>query len=93
MLTPTILFALASIALFLVGLAVGWFVVRLRGDYTKPPIQTTIALLITIVWVIAIAAEILLPAYTVSLMIHGIMGTVVGYLFSEDGLTINIGPE
>jgi hypothetical protein len=45
------------------------------------------------VWAASIVAEIIIPAYTVSVLIHGIMGAVVGYLFSDDGLDINIGGE
>lgn len=93
MLTTTSTLAIGSLVLFLVGLGVGWFITRMRSKYVDPPIQTAIALLITIVWVAAVAAEIIVPAYTVSLMLHGIMGAVVGYLFSEDGITINIGAE
>jgi len=93
MFEPTTLFTIGSLTLFLIGLGVGWYVTRSRGEYTNPPIQIAIALLITIVWVVAVAAEIVVPAYTVSIMLHGIMGAVVGYLFSEDGITINIGSE
>ncbi len=91
MLSTTTLFVLGSVSLFLVGLGGGWLLTRLRKKPQSPPVQTAIALLITIVWVVAVAAEILVPAYTVSVMLHGIMGAVVGYLFSEDGITINIG--
>jgi uncharacterized membrane protein AbrB (regulator of aidB expression) len=93
MFNTTTLFTVGSLALFLIGLGVGWYVTRLREQYTNPPIQTAIALLITIVWVVAVAAEIIVPAYSVSMMLHGIMGAVVGYLFSEDGITINVGSE
>lgn len=93
MVEPTTVFALGSLALFLIGTGAGWGLTRLHGNYASPPIQIAIALLITIVWVIAVAAEILVPAYTVSMMLHGIMGAVVGYLFSEDGITINVGSE
>jgi uncharacterized membrane protein AbrB (regulator of aidB expression) len=91
MLSTTTLFVVGSISLFLIGLGVGWYVTRSRKTYTNPPIQIAIALLITIVWVVAVAAEIIIPAYSVSMMIHGIMGAVVGYLFSEEGITINLG--
>jgi hypothetical protein len=40
--------------------------------------------------VVSIAAEIIIPGYTVSMLVHGIMGAVVGYLFSDDGVTFNI---
>lgn len=91
MLDATSIFIVGSIALFLVGLVAGWVITRFRDNSPSPPIQTAIALLITAVWVMAVAAEIVVPAYTVSMMLHGIMGAVVGYLFSEDGITINIG--
>lgn len=90
MLTTTTLFALGSVALFFVGVGSGWLLKKIRGP-NNPSVQTAIALLITVVWVVSIAAEIVVPAYTVSMMLHGIMGAVVGYLFSEDGITINIG--
>jgi hypothetical protein len=93
MLNTTTLFVLGSITLFLVGLGGGWLLTKLRKSFTDPPIQTAIAFLITAVWVIAVSAEILVPTYTVSIMLHGIMGAVVGYLFSEEGITINIGAE
>lgn len=93
MVEPTTIFALSSLALFLMGTGAGWALTRLRGTYASPPVQIAIALLITIVWVVAVAAEILVPAYTVSMMLHGIMGAVVGYLFSEEGITINVGGQ
>lgn len=93
MVEPTTLFVLGSLALFLVGTGAGWALTRLRAKCASPPVQIAIALLITIAWVVAVAAEILVPAYTVSMMLHGIMGAVVGYLFSEDGITINVGSE
>jgi len=91
MLDFTSIFIVGSIALFLVGLVIGWVITRFKDSSPSPPIQTAIALLITAVWVVAVAAEIVVPAYTVSMMLHGIMGAVVGYLFSEDGITVNIG--
>lgn len=91
MINATSIFVIGSIALFLVGLVFGWVITRFRDSSPSPPVQTAIALLITAVWVVAVAAEIVVPAYTVSMMLHGIMGAVVGYLFSEDGVTVNIG--
>ncbi|EGQ44318.1 MAG: hypothetical protein J07AB43_00840 [Candidatus Nanosalina sp. J07AB43] len=93
MLDTTTIFILGSIALFLIGTLGGWVLTKLRKECTSPPIQTAIAFLITTVWVVAVAAEIVVPAYTVSMMLHGIMGAVVGYLFSDDGIVINIGSE
>lgn len=64
-----------------------------RHDGKTLSLQIIVGLLVTSVWVVSIGAEIIIPAYTVSVLIHGIMGAVVGYLFSEDGFTINIGSQ
>lgn len=87
----TTIFLLASLFLFLVGAVGGWFISNKKKDtMTKSNLQIAVGLLVTIMWVVSIVAEILIPAYTVSVLVHAIMGAVVGYLFSEDGLGISI---
>lgn len=90
---PTTLFLLGSLALFLIGIGGGWLLNREKTQFTKSRLQIAVGIIVTIAWVVSIAAEILIPAYTVSMLVHGIMGAVVGYLFSEDGITINIGQQ
>ena len=87
----TTTFLLASIALFLLGIAGGWYFSRRNNEKNKKHLRIAIGVIVTIVWVVSIAAEIIIPAYTVSILIHGIMGAVVGYLFTDDGITLNIG--
>lgn len=88
----TTLFLLASLTLFLFGIAGGWFFSKKHDtELPKTRLQIVVGVLVTIVWVVSIAAEIIIPAYTVSVLVHGIMGAVVGYLFSDDGITFNIG--
>lgn len=83
----TTLFILASIFLFLIGGAGGWMLATKSISAKESHLQLIVGLLVTIVWVISIAAGIIIPSYSVSTLIHAIMGAVVGYLFSEDGLT------
>jgi hypothetical protein len=86
------IFLLSSLFLFLIGIMGGWLVAeRSNNVRLKTRLQVIVGVLVTIVWVISIAAEILIPAYTVSTLIHGIMGAVVGYLFTEEGITIGLG--
>lgn len=87
---PTTIFILGSLALFLFGIVGGWLL-TMRDESIKSDLQIVVGVLVTIVWVVSIAAEIIIPAYTVSMLVHGIMGAVVGYLFSEDGITLNVG--
>lgn len=94
MLEPTTIYIFISILLFLFGTSTAYV---LLGNNKTPTSSTklraVIAIAVTLVWMVSIAAEIIIPAYTVSVLIHGIMGAVVGYLFSKDGLNINIGGE
>lgn len=87
------LYAIASFIVFVVGLSSGWYVSNHGFDITGFSLQTAVAVVVSIIWAVSIVAEIVIPAYTVSVLVHGIMGAVVGYLFSEDGLTINIGGD
>ncbi len=87
---PIITFTLASIVIFAIGIIVGWQLSTPENVFTQSNLQIVVGILVTLMWVASIVAEILIPAYTVSALIHGIMGAVVGYLFSEDGLNLNI---
>jgi hypothetical protein len=80
---------LTSIALFLLGILAG---LATKDElFTDSNLRIAVGILITIVWAMSIGAGILIPSYTVSPLVHAIMGGVVGYLFTEDGITINIG--
>lgn len=88
------LYVITSIVLFIFGIAAGWHFSQVKEDtFTKANLRIGVGILVTIMWAISIGAEILIPAYTVSVLVHGIMGAVVGYLFSDDGITFNIGGE
>lgn len=91
MLEPTTFLLLISLILFLIGIGTGWKINKEEDTFTKANLQVAVGILVTAVWVASIAAEIIIPAYTVSVLVHGIMGAVVGYLFSDDGLDITIG--
>jgi hypothetical protein len=82
---PFTIFLLGSLVLFAIGMVIGWQFSQEESVFTQSN------LIVTIVWVASIAAEILIPAYSVSFLIHGIMGAVVGYLFADDGFDITIG--
>lgn len=93
MLDPTTIYILASLVVFTFGLGGGYILTRGDTKFSRSKLQTAIALAVTLIWIVSIVAEIIVPTYTVSVLIHGIMGAVVGYLFSDDGLTVNIGGE
>jgi hypothetical protein len=87
----TLLVVVIVVFAFMVGMLLGWRILNKPEPITQSDLRIAIGALVAVAWTLSIAAEIVIPSYTVSLLVHGIMGAVVGYLFSEDGLTLNIG--
>ena len=90
--TPPIIAALL-VSLFLIGLALGYIYSRQSADSTKEKMQVVISIVVTVVWVAAMIADIFLTGYTISPMVHAIMGAVVGYFFAGKNLDITIGDD
>lgn len=90
MITPTLI-AILLLALFTLGLAIGYIYSKDSDETTNAKIRTAIAITVTTVWVVATIADIFLTGYTISPLVHALMGAVVGYFFAEKGLDINIG--
>lgn len=94
MVTPiTTTIILVSVTLFLVGLLIGWLYSRDSQVTTKSKIKLLVAVVITMGWISATVAGILIASYTVSPLLHALMGAIVGYFFTEDGITFNIGGD
>lgn len=79
------------VTVFTFGIVVGLLVSLELDGFDSGDLKLVVGALVTVMWAISIVSEIVIPTYTVSVLIHGIMGAVVGYLFSDDGLTLNIG--
>lgn len=90
MISPTLI-AILLLALFTLGLAVGYIYSKDSDDSTNKKVRTAIAIVVTAVWVVAMIADIFITGYVVSPLVHALMGAVVGYFFAEKGLNINIG--
>lgn len=91
--TTTLILASIIPLAFIIGIIIGRKTPERLGEITKSELRIAIGVLVGVAWAVSIAAEIIIPSYTVSVLIHGIMGAVVGYLFSEDGITFNIGGD
>jgi hypothetical protein len=87
--SPILTHLTVAVAAFGMGVAVGLFVCD--GPLGKRRVRRSIALAVTTVWVLSVGAEILVSGYSTSFLVHGIMGSVTGFLLSEDGLDITIG--
>lgn len=84
---------LVSITLFLIGILIGWLYSRDSEITAHSKLKIIVALVVTLGWISATAAGILLTTYTVSPMLHALMGAIVGYFFTEDGINFNFGSD
>lgn len=91
MATTTTLIVLLAAALFFIGITIGWVITSsVNEDSTSiGKLRIVVGLAVTIVWIAATLADILITAYTISPLIHALMGAIVGFLFTEDGLDLN----
>lgn len=80
-----------SVTLFSVGLLIGWLYTRDSTVTTQEKVKWMVATTITLGWIFTTTAGIFMAGYTVSPMIHALMGAIVGYFFTEDGINFNIG--
>lgn len=80
---------LGPAVLYLLGFLSGYVVATWAGNLPHASFQRTVALLVTFVWIMSVTASIVVPTYTTSIALHGIMGAVSGYLFTgEEGLRL-----
>jgi hypothetical protein len=90
----------SQLSFFIIGFILGFFVRIVidnikgkKGDFeimTKGQGRTFIAFVVILIWVISILVEINNSEYHVSVLVHGIMGSVVSYFFLiKDGTNGN----
>jgi uncharacterized membrane protein YciS (DUF1049 family) len=84
---------LLAVTLFFVGIMIGWIMSNHAELSTHSKLKAMVAVVITIGWITSTISAILIVSYTVSPFLHALMGAIVGYFFTEDGLTFNIGGE
>lgn len=75
-----------KVALFVSGFFLGFLAKTVFDTFTQQGIRQIIALVVTMVWVGSIAAEILIPDYTVAVYVHSVMGLVTGGFFGREAL-------
>lgn len=84
---------LLAVTLFFVGIMIGWIMSNHAELSTHKKLKAMVAIVITIGWITSTISAILIVSYTVSPLLHALMGAIVGYFFTDDGLTFNIGGE
>lgn len=84
-------YIVASALSFGLGIAFGIWIGTRTDAIEEPNAEIVVAFSITFIWAFSVASDIALTYYSTSVLVHGIMGGVSGFLFSDQGFTINIG--
>lgn len=79
--------AMISIISFTVG-ALITFLIRdiITIKMTKQSTGLGVSLIVTFMWAVSIIAEMVIPEFTVSPFVHGIMGVIAAFFFKDTGL-------
>lgn len=85
--------SLVLVATFLLGFLTGWLLSNKNPISTQKKLRILVAVVISLAWLSATIAGIIVGSYTVSPLIHALMGGIVGYFFTEDGITLTFGGE
>lgn len=83
-------FAVSALS-FGLGIVIGIWIGTRIDIIDRPNARVAVAFAITFIWAFSVASDIALAHYSTSVLVHGIMGAVSGFLFSDEGFTINIG--
>lgn len=72
-----------SIVSFLVGVLVGYIIRSLmdKSGYNKD-MKTLVLLVVSFAWFMSMIVEVLNPAYHTNPMVHGLMGSIVGFFYN-----------
>jgi len=88
---PLIYTIIAAVTVLFFGIVIGWILTKDSENTSKEKLKIGIAIAVTIIWMITVISEIIISSYSISPIIHAIMGAVVGYFFTEDGLNVSVG--
>jgi len=82
---------MVSLISFLLGGIVGWGLSTKVNKLDEGSIRRIIAIVLLMVYIISVLSEIWLARYQTPILLHSVVGGIIGYLISkEDGAVINI---
>lgn len=77
---------------FALGTLFGWSIATNLADLETPEVRRLMAIVMLGMYVISLFADMLVGGYNTPLLLHGIMGGIFGYLFSQgESFNINFG--
>jgi len=92
MFTPDlVIMGAVAVVSFVIVFVTGWVYTRDSSRTVETNVKWLVALVITLGWILATGAGIFITGYTVSPLLHALMGAIVGYFFTDNGINFNIG--
>lgn len=76
-------YVIVSVTSFTIGIIVGWSSAQELDNLSQPELRRLMAVILLAMYVVSVLAEIRLEDYQTPLLLHGMMGAVIGYLFSS----------
>jgi len=71
-----------SIISFSVGVLIGYLIrCYMARDLNASDNKTLVLLLVSVAWFVSVIVEIINPVYHTNPMIHGLMGSIVGFFY------------
>jgi len=71
-----------SIISFAVGILIGYIIrSSMSRDLNANDNKTLVLLLVSVAWFVSVIVEIVNPVYHTNPMIHGLMGSIVGFFY------------
>lgn len=80
----------ALVGVFALGATAGICLTLWTTHSDRPEMRRTIALLITLLWMLSVLAGMLVVEYRTSAFVHGMMGAVAAYLFKDEAGEISL---
>lgn len=91
----TVTYLMVSAINFIVGAITGWYLAKFYGDADEAQVRHVMAIVMLAAYIISILAEISVRGYQTPMLLHAIMGGIIGYLFShgKQGFNVRIGGQ
>lgn len=86
-------YIIISLSSFFIGVLFGWIASKQIDSFGDKEVRQLISIMLILTYIVSVFAEINVDGYHTPMLLHAIIGGVVGYLFStgDEGFNINIG--
>ena len=76
-------YLMVSLISFLTGTIAGWMLSTRLGELEESTVRRIIALVLLSVYIVSVLSEIWIVRYETPLLLHSVVGGVIGYLISK----------